>query len=378
MAGSMRPGKRAGTWELRVELARDPLTRKRRWRSKIVTGSERQASRELARLVVEVGGLDLTDATGGTVAELFERWIKHIESRGRTRSTIYGYRTKWRLCSGSLGTLPVAATSPQRIDAVYTELQNRGVQAASIRHLHAMLRAMFEQARRWRMVSSNPVSDATAPPHHRPEPVAPTVEQVRALIGAAEDNEDLALAVYVRLSATLGTRRGETLAIRWSDIGDDAIRVDGAISVVADGRGAERKPTKTHASGEIPVDAGTLAMVEKLRLRARTRALSVGTTLLEDGFVFSDDADGERPWTPDFASKQFARLRAQVPGAEHVRLKDLRTYVATSLVDVGADVKTAQARLRHRSPQTTQQHYLARRKPAEERAAEQLGAALDG
>lgn len=377
MAGSMRPGRRPGTWELRVELARDPITKKRRWRSKTVTGSERHASRELARLVVEVGGMDLADSSGGTVSDLYATWIEHLEARGRERATIYGYRTKWRLVEDILGPLPVVAVTPQRIDAAYTELQRRGSNPASICHLHAILRAMFGQARRWRMIDTNPVSDATPPTHYAPEAVAPDVEIVRDLIAAAAA-DDLTLAAFIRVSATLGTRRGETLALRWCDIGEDSIRVEASITEVHDGRGVERKSTKTHAASDLPIDAGTVAMLADLRRESKVRALAAGVPWSADGYLFTDDPTGERPWALDYASKRFSRLRARVPGAEIVRLKDLRTYVATSLVDSGADVRTAQARLRHRSPQTTQKHYLARRKPAEAVAAEALGAALDG
>jgi hypothetical protein len=87
MAGTMREGKSPGSWEPRVELARDPATGKRRWRSRTVCGSKKQASRELAQLVVEVGGLDVAEMGGGSVRDLGERWLKHLEARGRERST---------------------------------------------------------------------------------------------------------------------------------------------------------------------------------------------------------------------------------------------------------------------------------------------------
>ncbi len=377
MAGSMRPGKRPGTWEIRVELARDPITQKRRWRSKTLACSERTASRELARLVVEVGGMDLADMTGGTVGDLFTRWLEHLEVRGRERSTIYGYRIKWRLAEAALGPLPVIAITPSRVDALYDQLRRDGVGTGSIRHLHAMLRAMFGQAKRWRMITSNPIADATAPTHHKPEAEAPTVDVVRALIAAAAA-DDPAMAAFIRVSATLGTRRGETLALRWSDIGEDVIHVGASITEVHDGKGVERKSTKTHAVSDLPVDAGTVQMLADLKLESKRRALAAGVPWNADGYMFTEDPTGHRPWALDHASKRFSRLRATVPGAESVRLKDLRTYVATSLVDSGADVRTAQSRLRHSSAQTTQAHYLARRRPSEERAAEALGAALDG
>lgn len=52
---------------------------------------------------------------------------------------------------------------------------------------------------------------------------------VRAVLEAAE-RQELALACLLRVSGTLGTRRSETLALRWSDIGDDHIVIDRALT----------------------------------------------------------------------------------------------------------------------------------------------------
>ncbi len=108
-----------GSWELRVELARDPGTGKRRWKSRTVHGNEKQASRELARLVVEVGGLDVAEMSGGTVNDLGMRWLKHLAARGRERSTLYNYRLHLDAVAPHLGDLPVGAvTGSRRVIAI--------------------------------------------------------------------------------------------------------------------------------------------------------------------------------------------------------------------------------------------------------------------
>lgn len=375
MAGSMRAGKRPGTWELRVDLARDPITGKRRQVSRTVTGTERDADKTLAFLVAEVGGLDLAPGQrGGTMSDLAERWFNHLESRGRAASTIYGYRKKWAMIEPLLGAVPVAVVSPQRIDAAYSTLLADGVGVGTVAYIHATLRSMMSQARKWRMIDENPVSDAEPPQVPQREPAAPSTEVVRALIAVARKTNPW-LAAYIRVSAALGTRRGETLAIRWCDVGVDAIDVSAAMIRVP-GQLLVRKGTKTHAAGEIPVDAGTLAVLNKLRMLAAQRAAEVGVELPDDAYVFTDDPAGIRPWLPDRVSKLFERLRAGVPGGEQVTLKSLRAYTATVLVDGGADLRTAQARLRHRHGSTTQRHYVARRREAEVRAADSLGDAL--
>ncbi len=80
MAGTMRE-RQSGVWELRVRLGRDALTGKHRQISRTFRGTERQASKALAKL--------MTDSPEGsyaggnkTVKDLLDRWIEHLEARG--------------------------------------------------------------------------------------------------------------------------------------------------------------------------------------------------------------------------------------------------------------------------------------------------------
>ena len=81
MKGNKRKGRRAGTWELRVDAGRDPLTGRRQQKSVIFHGTAREADVALAELglapstgfleasfVVDDGSLSLTVALlGGAV-----------------------------------------------------------------------------------------------------------------------------------------------------------------------------------------------------------------------------------------------------------------------------------------------------------------------
>jgi len=81
-----------GVWELRVRLGRDPLTGKHRQVSRSFRGTERQASRELARLSTNMPERSYVGGSK-TVKDLLDRWIDHLEDRGRTPKTIDGYRS---------------------------------------------------------------------------------------------------------------------------------------------------------------------------------------------------------------------------------------------------------------------------------------------
>ena len=74
MRGSLRQ-KRPGTWELVFDAGRDPLTQRRRQRSRTFSGTKREAERELRRLVNDAEQGRLT-GTETLVSHLLERWME--------------------------------------------------------------------------------------------------------------------------------------------------------------------------------------------------------------------------------------------------------------------------------------------------------------
>ncbi len=90
-------------------------------------------------------------------------------------------------------------------------------------------------------------------------------------------------------------------------------------------------------------------------------------------YIFSRDVEGLEPWRPDSGvTGRFAALRSSV-GLPHVRLHDLRHYVATRLLDAGVPVRSVSERLGHASATTTLTIYAAPVPATDRRAAEILG-----
>ena len=77
MRGFIR--RRGEAWELRVYLAQDAITGKKRYATRSVRGSRREAERELARMV-SAADQGTFARTGATVGELLERWLAQAAS----------------------------------------------------------------------------------------------------------------------------------------------------------------------------------------------------------------------------------------------------------------------------------------------------------
>jgi hypothetical protein len=147
--GTMRQ-RTPGTWELIVSAGLEPaIGCYRRVIRRIETTSKREAKAALAELetAVAAGRLSFDDPTPG---QLLERWLEHITGLGRADTTLYHYRQYVdREIDPVLGSIRLSKLTALDIDHLYTKLRKRSLAPATIRQIHAILRASLNQAERW-------------------------------------------------------------------------------------------------------------------------------------------------------------------------------------------------------------------------------------
>ena len=260
-SGTMRE-RSPGRWQLRAFAGRDPLTGKPRQVARTFVGGERAAAKALAALVAEVesGKFNRTTAT---VGQLLDRWLEVGERSQRPR-TLYENRRKIEgRIRPLLGGIPLAKLEPDVLDAAYRKWLDDGVSPSTVHKYHCILSAACRQAVKWGWIDSAPTARSTPPKEERIEMNVPTPTQVNALVKMAED-EDPVLATAVALAALTGARRGELVALRWSDIDLVKGRIKIARSLTVARGERHVGPTKTRASRDVALDP---VGVEVLRRR---------------------------------------------------------------------------------------------------------------
>ena len=171
-----------------------------------------------------------------------------------------------------LGKLTLRRVTTQRLDAYYASLvRDRGLSAASIRHVHAVLRGSLGQAVRWGWIPTNPAAAASPPRIQRHEISPPPIHDTRELLKTA-DEQSPEFGALLRVLAATGARRGEVCGLRWSDIDCAAGTVSIHRSVATVTGGIVIKDTKTHAARRIAIDSETLPALERQRVRMEERA----------------------------------------------------------------------------------------------------------
>lgn len=379
MKGSLRQ-RGEQSWQLRVHVGRDPGTGRYRYVEQTLHGTKREAQRALAAMVAEADTLKPRGNRESTVDKLLTEWLDHAKSSfsPRTIEVTRGYvETAIR---PALGRIPVAKLTTTDIDWLYRHLLAVGgpkgpYSPATIRRVHGILRRALSQGVRWGWLRQNPAINASPPKVVTKELSPPEPEQVARLFRVALETNPT-LATFVLVAASTGARRGELLALRWSDVDFAGGTLSIERGIVLAGDQLIEQGTKTHQSRRISLDRGTADALREHLARWQSLAAELGTTIGGHEFVFCETPEGTTPMRPDSTTRAFRAL-CRKAGVKDVRLHDLRHYVATRLLAAGVDVRTVAGRLGHSNPSTTLNVYSHFVPAADREAAATLGRLLD-
>jgi integrase len=358
---------RSGSWELKYDIAPDPVTGKRRIRYKTVRGSKRDAHRELRRLLGQVDdGLEV-DAGKLTVAAYLDRWL---EGHGPTVSAATREQYEaliQRHIVPALGGLPLAKVTGLRLSAFYGEKARVGLGPVGIRHIDRVLHTALSDAVKDRLIPVNPVEHAKAPKVNPRKRQPLSDDEYMAILGAAEGTH--LKAPLVTILGT-GIRRGELLALTWRNVDVDAgvLRVVQAVEETK-AHGLRFKGPKT-ASGRRRVDLPgfVIEVFRDHRHRQQQDHLALGLGWTPDTLVFGEPLGGI--WSPGAFTKAITRLAASV-GVKFSPHAGRHEHFSR-LLAAGCHPKVAQLRAGHSSISTTMDLYSHASEALQREAASQM------
>jgi integrase len=378
MKGHLTRGRATGTWYLRVELPRDGKGQ-RRQRRETVHGTKAVAHRRLRDLLREVEAGGYAGDNRLTVRELALRWLAAKEHRVAVKTYAF-YASHIRLyIAPALGSLRAEQLRPAHIEAAISawsrgdrnDRERGALSARTVAHIFSTMRTMLRWGARMGLVLRN-AADAVEPPRfERKEMQVLDSASVARLLRAAQRTE---LQAIIAVAIGTGLRRGELLALRWSDVDLDARRLNVRRSLETHKGVTRTKPPKTARSARtiaLPPFVVDVLRNEQEHQRERPRAVAVKRN--EDDCVFTR-ADGAS-WEPGAFSLTFARFvkSAKLP---HVRFHDLRHSFGTLALASGVDLQTVSRALGHESAAITSRIYLHAVEALQEDAAARIDALI--
>lgn len=208
-------GPRGTSYLVRVEYPPDPVTGKRRQRSKSFT-TKKEAEKELNKWLHEIDTGMAVDTSKATITEHMEAWLSTVAQHNVRPTTIAHYRaTVKNHIIPRLGTVAVQKLTPARIQAMYGEMLAEGKGTRTVQLTHLRLQQALSLAVQWNIIARNPCDLVTPPRNQRKELRTWNREDVRRFLDVA--NGDVYAPLWEIALAT-GMRRGELLGVRWQDI----------------------------------------------------------------------------------------------------------------------------------------------------------------
>lgn len=340
-----------GTWRLFVDISPDPITGRRRQRTKTFRGSRRQANSELARFIVQAEGGDLNDIDRITISELVEAWYEHA-SPDLEPNTTRGYRSKIDThIIPVLGHIRIARAGPHDFDHLYDTMRSKKLKPNTILGVHRILHVAFEQARKWKWIRDNPVSDASPPRVEKEEPddLDPAIV-AKAVATAPERLRNIAL-----LAVITGARDAELCGLRWTDLDRHArtLKIQRRVVWVKGGY-VIRPLTKTKKPRIVGLDRRTVARLRIMHYHARLYAVAGDVDLPDDAFIFSEEIDGT-PIKPNVVSQRWVRHRTKL--GLTLTFHQLRHFSLSVLLDAGHQLSRVSHRGGHARQSTTSDMY---------------------
>lgn len=226
-----------------------------------------------------------------------------------------------------------------------------GLSPRTVRYIHTIIGRALREAMAWDRVARN-VAQAAQPPRvaQAKSPEMKTWDAATLARFLHIVREDRHQPAWLFL-ATTGSRRGEALGLRWTDVDLDAGKVVLYQTITAVDHQLRIAPrTKSGKPRPIEIDGATVAALRGVRKRQAEERLLIGPDFEDHDLVFARP-DG-KPQHPEHFSNAFERrvARYKLP---RIRLHDLRHTWATLALEAGVDVKIVSERLGHASAKIT-------------------------
>ena len=293
-----------------------------------------------------------------TLGEYLTTWINEVHANQLKASTLERYkRVINRYLIPELGAIKLQDLRPSHVQGFYTSLLTRSTVTGNplSPQTVTLIGAVLKKAIKYAvdvdgLIAVNPVNRVPLPKGKGTIPTPWSFQELDTFLEVAKSHR---LFFFFRLSAFTGARRGELLALKWSDF-DGSFITFSKNRLMAGNEVIEQNSTKGGTNGQrrVPLDSETIELFNVHRVKQLKEAqkfMELGAWN-NTGYVFVQE--NGLPLYPHTPSDLFQKLIKKV-GLRPTRLHDLRHTYATELLRLGEPLHVVAHRLGHRDAMVT-------------------------
>jgi integrase len=299
---------------------------------------------------------DAAKSTGPLFAHYFEHWLKEHASRRCAPKTLERYGEIGAYLIRELGEVRLNEMTTAEIQEAIHRLQDHGgrrtetepygrhLAPKTVRHMGTLLFTVLSDAERLGVLRiPHPMANRRVllPKLTKREPAVLDVNKLQALFDRALDTR---LHPLVVLAAATGCRRGELLALEWSDLDEATSEISVSKSLEQTKAGLRIKSTKSEKPRRFSVPEWALEVLREHRQEQQYDRQMFGTKYDDHNLIFCQP--GGAYYSPDRLGARVVELMRKV-GLEGVSLHSLRHSHASILLSKGVPVAVVSQRLGH-------------------------------
>jgi integrase len=343
---------------------------KQKWISGFATKEEAKSARDKARTESRDGVF--VSPTKITVQEHFEEWweIKRTKVKPTTAENYRFILDRYIL--PKFGSQLLKDLSSAKIEKVFIELIQE-LSESTVRLVSIVLSQGLERAVKERRIAFNPAKGIERPKGRKRSVTPYTSNELKTLLESLESHR---LFAFFRLLAYTGARRGEILALRWSDLDFEKATLSISKNRTRLGKSVIEQDSTKGGDGKrlVQLDSETLRLVRDHRRRQIEERMKAGSLWQEADFIFTQE--NGLPLDPSTPYQLFKKTAKKL-GLRSESLHSIRHLHATELLNSGAGVHLVKDRLGHSDISTTLRIYAHIRPEQKQEVADLFARAIE-
>jgi integrase len=326
-------------------------------------GERKRRIKEEQKCEIAKSGASLAAALPTTLAMLLEEFLRQHADEKLAPKTVERYREQATYIDADLASMTLAEITSLHLNREWARLLKSGghtrkdktprpISAKTVRNIAGLVSSAFARAIRWGLVSTNPVTNSEPPRVKKHYGIALTPAQQAMVLETASG--PWCMAAFLEAAAAIGARRGELLALRWSDIREGRAVITRSLTQTK--QVLEFKCPKNERPRVVKVPESTLASLEAHRKRQDEFRPQFGPDYRADLDLIFANPDGT-PLKPDSISAAVSLLFRRLKLPKGASLHSLRHTHTSHLLADGVPLPVVSARLGHSSVRVTAEIY---------------------